>query len=881
VLNAGTIKGDASHPGVYLKGGTVTDSGTIGGAYAINFFNGGGRTNRVILDPGAVFNGTRGNFGNEYLGTGTYANTLELATGTSQGTVTGLGATSGLGTIAFDAGAHWLVGGNTAGLGNGRTITGFATGDTIDLTGFVAVSKTFASNTLVLTDASNNHATLDVVGTFTSSDFHITPDGTGGTDITAPPCYCAGTLIATPRGEVAVEVLGIGDEVLTLSGEARPIKWIGRRSYRRPFMLKHVAPILIRAGALRENVPQRDLYVSHDHAMYIDEVLIAAEHLINGVSIVRCHDADSVQYFHIELDRHDVIFAEGAAAETYVDCDNRLMFHNAAEFDALYPADAAPGWAFCAPRFEAGPRLERIRQAIAARAGVPEADDASACGPLEGNLDDASHTLINGWAFDPSRPGVPVWLEVLVDDGVVGRVLANQHRPDLEHDGRGSGHHGFALWLQHGLSPLTPHVVRVRRVGDGAELPGSPRLLEPREGTTLVRSADLLPAVEAAVHAAPDMAALDQLLWSLQGSIDRVRELRAQRQMANASNPDDGVALLARANRQPKKLRRALVIDDRLPDPARDAGSNAVLGHMRALLGLAYAVEFVPAKQMVADAPPHVPGFDAVEWHVAPAVASVEEVLRRNAGAYELIYLHRLGNAFAYAGLAREWCPRAHVVYSVADLHHLRLARQARVLGETKLMAQARGVKQAELFAMRTANAVVTHSPAEAEYLAREAPGARVHVVGWPIEVAPRNVAFARRSGVAFIGSPGHEPNRCGGIADRGDHAAGVGARPGDCVRDHRRGLAGDLPGYARSPHLVHRPGAGPGGCVRPRAAHRGAAALRRRHQGQGAGELRRRRAVRHEPGCGRGPAAARGFGGPGGREQRGDGRVDLRSARG
>jgi O-antigen biosynthesis protein len=69
-------------------------------------------------------------------------------------------------------------------------------------------------------------------------------------------------------------------------------------------------------------------------------------------------------------------------------------------------------------------------------------------------------------------------------------------------------------------------------------------------------------------------------------------------------------------------------------------------------------------------------------------------------------------------------------------------------------------MKQAELFAMRTADAVITHSPAEAEYLAREAPGARVHVVGWPIDLAPRNVAFARRSGLAFIGSPGHEPNR-------------------------------------------------------------------------------------------------------------------------
>ena len=220
--------------------------------------------------------------------------------------------------------------------------------------------------------------------------------------------------------------------------------------------------------------------------------------------------------------------------------------------------------------------------------------------------------------------------------------------------------------------------------------------------------------------------------------------------------------LLAPASRRPKNLCRALVIDDRMPDAARDAGSNAILGHMQALIGLGYQVEFVASQQIVDDAaPPRAPhGFDAVHWHQAPAVATVEEVLRRNAGGYELIYLHRLSNASAYAGLARHWCPRAHVVYSVADLHHVRFARQAQVQGLPNLLARARAVKQAELLAMRSVDAVITHSRAEAAYLAREAPGTRVHVVGWPVEIGARNVEFARRSGIAFIGSAAHDPNR-------------------------------------------------------------------------------------------------------------------------
>jgi hypothetical protein len=196
-------------------------------------------------------------------------------------------------------------------------------------------------------------------------------DVTTNLGIGAVACYCRGTRVLTPAGEVAVEELAIGDWVVTLSGGFRPIRWIGRRAYTGRFIAENreVLPIRIIAGALSEGVPARDLALSPEHSLCIDGVLVQSKHLVNGMTIVQAKDVEEVEYFHIELDNHDVLFAEGAAAETYVDCDNRLMFANGAEFAALYPDDLGQRWEFCRERLESGSeQLTEIRNALLWRA---------------------------------------------------------------------------------------------------------------------------------------------------------------------------------------------------------------------------------------------------------------------------------------------------------------------------------------------------------------------------------------------------------------------------------------------------------------------------------------------------------------------------------
>ncbi|WP_127560704.1 Hint domain-containing protein [Nioella ostreopsis] len=155
-----------------------------------------------------------------------------------------------------------------------------------------------------------------------------------------PVCFCEGTQIATPERECAVEDLQIGDMVLTAKGDATPVKWIGRQTVATRFgPAERLMPVRFAAGSLGEGLPHADLTVTADHGMLVDGVICHAGALVNGTTITRVplsEMGETYTVYHIETEDHEIILANGAPAETFIDNVSRRAFDNYAEFEALY-----------------------------------------------------------------------------------------------------------------------------------------------------------------------------------------------------------------------------------------------------------------------------------------------------------------------------------------------------------------------------------------------------------------------------------------------------------------------------------------------------------------------------------------------------------------
>ena len=363
VSNAGLITGATgiSMAGTAGTSSTIIDSGLVTGTggTAVLFTAG---DDRLVLGQGAAFNGA--------VDGGAGSNTLEIANGA--GTLPGFGTSIvNFASIVFDPGAAWTIAGNTAGLSG--LISGFAAGDVIDLAGLNETGKSYSNGTLTLTgDAS---FALQLPGAFTTESFVLTPDISGGTDISLA-CFAAGTRLATKHGLVAVEDLRPGDVVLAREAGASPVVWIGHRRVdcRRHPRPDEVRPIRVRANAFGPGMPVKDLLLSPDHAVFADGVLIPVRHLVDGVAVVRVN-VDLVTYYHVELPAHDVVLAEGLPCESYLDTNNRASFTNGGPVASLHPCfesvrREAMG---CAPLVITGPVLAAVRQRLSRWAAAEKA----------------------------------------------------------------------------------------------------------------------------------------------------------------------------------------------------------------------------------------------------------------------------------------------------------------------------------------------------------------------------------------------------------------------------------------------------------------------------------------------------------------------------
>jgi hypothetical protein len=236
---------------------------------------------------------------------------------------------------------------STDGLQVSGTAAG-ADGQTIEIEVRDAFDNVLFTETAIVTGgtwSTTFHST--VAGTLTGVDYSIhasVTDAAGNTgdadhDFTSTVCFMAGTMIATPRGEVPVESIKRGDLVTTADGRTVPVAWLGIQTVSRRFSDPlRVWPIRVKAGALDENVPSRDLLISPDHAILVDGALVQAGALVNGTSITREERLPAkFTYYHVEADDHSLILAHNVPAETFVDNVDRLGFDNWREHQALYP----------------------------------------------------------------------------------------------------------------------------------------------------------------------------------------------------------------------------------------------------------------------------------------------------------------------------------------------------------------------------------------------------------------------------------------------------------------------------------------------------------------------------------------------------------------
>jgi len=426
IVNAFTIESDGG--ALIINHGAVVNAFTIEMDLGSLMLDGGS----LLTDPVTV--GADGDISGYGTVTGAMTNTgTVIATG---GVLDVTGSITGAGTLTIENGATLELG---SGVGpqqivqfDTSAVTGSATLLLDDPIGFAGtIGPVVAGDSIALTpsDAVLNAASLGAsghiltlsgslvggsvgtlgtvtfTGTLASNDFSVGNNTVTLTEIPAEvACFLPGTLIDTEHGEIPVERLKVGDKVRTLGGGLRPIKWIGTGTALATRGRRNAAtPVIVQKGAIGDNLPHHDLRVTKGHALFLDDVLIPVEFLVNHRSLRWDDRAQEVQVFHIELDVHDVLLANGVAAESYRDDGNRWLFRNGNSGWDLPPKEA------CAPVLTGGPVVDAVWRRLLDRArprpGLPLTDDPDVHLLADGRRVDGSIKASSYYTFDlPHRP---------------------------------------------------------------------------------------------------------------------------------------------------------------------------------------------------------------------------------------------------------------------------------------------------------------------------------------------------------------------------------------------------------------------------------------------------------------------------------------------
>ncbi|KQQ32583.1 hypothetical protein ASF58_24255 [Methylobacterium sp. Leaf125] len=266
-------------------------------------------------------------------------------------------------------------------------------GDSIQATGILPAESASSTKTLYATQYDSgsmiqfsDSATPTATSTrYVLSNTQLTPrqrvtfDSNNTVGDYAPVCFVTGTGIRVNRAgletDVAVEDLRVGDQAVTASGAVRAITWIGHRHLdsRGRALPRDQQPIRVRAGAFGSGLPARDLSLSPGHpvlvgaeADYHGGHLVPIMCLVNGTSITR-EPADAVTYWHVELESHDILLAEGLPAESYLDWGDRPFFDEGSDHALHNPDFVVPGLsARCRPVAVEGAVVDAERDRLGA-----------------------------------------------------------------------------------------------------------------------------------------------------------------------------------------------------------------------------------------------------------------------------------------------------------------------------------------------------------------------------------------------------------------------------------------------------------------------------------------------------------------------------------